>query len=123
MKKILISVLAAISLNTMTVQASTQDKLIEVCKASAEESLAGFKRAVKGTSMRLRDLYPSLKCNGIELLGFAIQTGDSSISEYIINRTKRRDLTTIEGIKSKEWFIRNGYEDTKTYQVLVDKLG
>ena len=123
MKKILISVIAAVSLNTMTAQAGTEDKLVEVCKASTGESLASFKRAVKGTSMRLRDLYPTLKCNGIELLGFSIKTGDNSISEYIINRTKRRDLTTIEGVKSKEWFIRNGYEDTKTYEILVDKLG
>ena len=39
LKKILITVLAAISLKNMTVQASTQDKLVEVCKASEEESL------------------------------------------------------------------------------------
>lgn len=122
MKKILMLITATLLVNVAAAQTVTEDKLIEVCEMSVKESLGAFKKAVKHTDMKLRDLYPSLRCNDIELLGFAIKSGDSSISEYIIKRTKRRDLTEIEGMKSQEWFIQNGYENTKAYDLLVDKL-
>ena len=123
MKKILMLLTATLLLNATTAQEATESKLIEVCEKSAKESLGAFRKAVKSTNMKLRDLYPSLRCNDIELLGFAIKSGDSSISEYIIKRTKRRDLTEIEGMNSKEWFVQNGYENNKTYDLLVDRLG
>lgn len=102
----------------------SNEEYVAVCKAAKEGDLREFKKAVKNTHIKLRNLYPGFECNGVELLGFAMMgNGQDDVADYIIKHTKRRDIAVIEGGDAIEWFINKGYEDTSAYDKLKKKIG
>lgn len=123
MKKFILAAAITACMGTVnTVQAD--EMLTKICQNAAAGNVGEFKDAVKATRTTLRDLYPQLQCNGQTLLSFAMQSDNpTELAEYIIKRTKRKHLRTIDGVPATEWFINAGFEGHVVFKKLMSKLG
>ncbi|MEM0910308.1 MAG: DUF3718 domain-containing protein [Pseudomonadota bacterium] len=68
-----------------------EKKLVHVCEAIQDNKVNRFKRHVKRTGIKLRDLQEGLRCNGMDITSFAVANSADKTALYIAKKTGQNE--------------------------------
>ena len=110
MKVALTPIVAIFSITTLNLanisQASANDLALNLCTYAQGDDRLRMRNKLRDERFRLRQVYESVKCNGMSLIQFAASNGSEDIAEFMISQLPSSSL---ESYEYADWLEQNGY--------------
>ena len=71
---------------TQTAQAAGAEALTGICENVAADDKSRFRKKLKESGMKLRDIYDGISCGGENLVRYAMSTKAEDVGSYIVKR-------------------------------------
>lgn len=68
------------------VQAANVDSLNGICENVAADNKSRFRKKLKESGLKLRDVYDAISCGGNNLVRYAMTNNANSVGSYIVKR-------------------------------------
>lgn len=87
------------------VQASGVDALNGICENVAADNKSRFRKKLKESGVKLRDVYDAISCGGDNLVRYAMTKNANKVGSYIV---KRMPASHFAASGDTEWANSNG---------------
>lgn len=92
-----------------TAQAAGADSLNGICENVAADNKSRFRKKLKESGMKLRDIYTGISCGGENLVRYAMTNKAESVGSYIV---KRMPASHFAGSGDLDWANTSGHADS-----------
>ena len=89
-----------------SLEASRVDSLTGICENVAADNKTRFRKKLKESGLKLRDIYDALSCGGDNLVRYAMSKNASKVGSYIV---KRMPASHFSASGDVEWAKGNGH--------------
>jgi hypothetical protein len=124
-KKILLTVMSTALLLTSGAVGSQpalatfgDDVALLFCSQVRHNNSQDFRNKLREYRLRIRDIYPSIRCNGESMIQFAHHSGSAEIGRFIANSVLIRDLYDVGDVT----WARQLPQQNSIRQVIEDRL-
>lgn len=97
--------IAGAALTSTSVQAANVESLNGICENIAADNKSRFRKKLKESGLKLRDVYDAISCGGDNLVRFAMAKNANTVGSYIV---KRLPASHFAGSGDTEWAASNG---------------
>lgn len=87
------------------VQAAGVDALNGICENVAADNKSRFRKKLKESGLKLRDVYGAISCGGDNLVRYAMSNNANTVGSYIV---KRMPASHFAASGDTEWANSNG---------------
>jgi hypothetical protein len=87
-------------------QASNTQALNGICENVAADNKSRFRKKLKESGLKLRDVYSAISCGGDNLVRYAMAKNANSVGSYIV---KRMPASHFAGSGDTDWANSNGF--------------
>jgi len=127
MNKRVIGLTAALltsQLPMQTLAADSNQLASNLCGYVAADNKSRVRKTLKDNGVRLRNIYSDVKCNGLSLLRFAMQSGADQAGTFVSKKLSDKILSAAEsdGQTVLQWAEANGHGGTATVAEIKAKL-
>lgn len=88
------------------VQASNTEALNGICENVAADNKSRFRKKLKESGLKLRDIYSAISCGGDNLVRYAMAKNANNVGSYIV---KRMPASHFAGSGDSDWASTNGF--------------
>jgi len=87
-------------------QAANVDSLNGICENVAADNKSRFRKKLKESGVKLRNVYGAISCGGESLVRYAMSNNATNVGNYIV---KRMPASHFAGSGDAEWANSNGF--------------
>lgn len=91
---------------TSTAQAAGLDALNGICENVATDNKSRFRKKIKESGLKLRDIYTAVSCEGKSLVRYSMAKNATSVGSYIV---KRMPASHFAASGDLDWANTNGF--------------
>lgn len=110
MKTLVAALTLALAVSTSTVStvahASGADALQGICDNVAADNKSRFRKKLKDSGFKLRDVYEAITCGGDNLVRYAMKNNASDVGTYIVGRMPASHFAASG---DTDWASANGF--------------
>lgn len=102
----------------------TNQLIMNVCTAVAANDKTRLRQKLRSASIRLRDIYSGVRCNGETLLRFAMLNNAADAGSFVVGRLPVSDLTQAEfdGLTILQWADKNGQSGSPIVTAVNERI-
>ena len=94
---------------THTAQAAGADALNGICENVAADNKSRFRKKLKESGLKLRNVYQGISCGGQNLVRYAMSSKAESVGSYIV---KRMPASHFAASGDLDWANTSGHADS-----------
>ncbi len=91
---------------SQTAQASGAEALNGICENVAADNKSRFRKKLKESGLKLRNVYSGISCGGVNLVRFAMSNNAEKVGSYIVKRMPASHFATSGDL---DWASTSGH--------------
>lgn len=106
--------------------ATASDMLVaNICEYVKSDDRNLLRKKLKESRLKLRQIYDGVKCNGMSLVRFAVESGANESGEYIVSRLPKSILKDAEsdGMTVEAWAVSKGHAGSPIVSAVKNRIG
>lgn len=95
------------SMFSFNTQAANVDALQGICDSVSADNKSRFRKKLKDSGLKLRDVYDAISCGGDNLVRFAMKSNANDVGDFIVKRLPASHFAQSGDI---DWAGGNGFD-------------
>jgi hypothetical protein len=105
---------------TMPLKSYAYSGLDKICLFIAENDKNRLRKLLKTNRVKIRGLYPDMRCNDMSLLQFSLAKESIEVGKFIV---KKVPASLLRSMGDLNWAESNGYADSEITVALRNRIG